>query len=134
MPLCYDFSETFLKSSTQNTITNKNRYFENKPDASYIVQRGKLKIRKNKFEWSVDVAWRVGHEHSDAYSAIYRTDATLKGKSRMLKLSNLHWKCTMRHVHSLFNDLAENGDTEADDDTKMDFNPRWIRICEDKNG
>lgn len=109
-------------------------YFENKSDASYILQlskQKKLKMQKNNH--LINCQWKQNSK--DEYSSIYQTDITLKGSSNIIKISNLHWKTTLFHLYQLFNSSILNDDeSENENEKKRDLDPRWIRIMEDKNG
>eukprot|EP01084_Bolivina_argentea_P278056 474890_1 len=99
-------------------------YFENKSDASYILQLSKQNKLRSKYK-KLTCHWRESLKDRDSYSAIYQTDEKLKGITKIIKISNLHWKTTVSHLKSIFNAL---------DDQKTDYDPHWMKIIEDKNG
>merc|ERR1719242_1002078 len=57
------------------------------------------------------------------------TDSTLKGKTNLIRISNLHWKCTLRHLDYIFRSLGTECGLKAED-----VDPRWLRILEDDKG
>merc|ERR1712039_907005 len=54
---------------------------------------------------------------------IFQTDAEQKGKSPLIKVSNLQWKTTLLDLNKLF--VAALGKEKE---------PRFLRLLEDKNG
>eukprot|EP01083_Nonionella_stella_P035945 98056_1 len=108
-------------------------YFENKSDASYILQLSNGKKLQTKYGKPIQCEWRQNAKDRDSYSSIYLTDTALKGETTLIKISNLHWKTTLLHLHTLFNSLNPSAEA-ADSDQKQDFDPRWMKIMEDKNG
>merc|ERR1712130_644520 len=58
-----------------------------------------------------------------------KTDSTLKGKTNLIRISNLHWKCTLRHLDYIFHSLGTECGLKAED-----ADPRWLRILEDDKG
>ena len=58
-------------------------------------------------------------------------DAALEGKSALLRISNLHWKCTLHHIDRL---LLLDGQCAAKRTKDIDLDPRWLRILEDDGG
>ena len=111
-------------------------YFENKSDASYILQlsnQGQLKTSTG--NRTLRCRWRENDR--DVYSNIYQTDIKSKGITKVIKISNLHWKTTILHLNQIFLNLKNsksisNGDESKEN--KRDLTPRWIRILEDRNG
>ena len=96
-------------------------HFCSKSDASFIAQQSKQ--RKLKYQnKAISVEWKQREQDRDSYSAIFQTDDEQKGKTKMVKLSNLHWKTTLLHLHKMFVSVS------------ADFEPHFLRILEDKNG
>ena len=110
------------------------------------------------------VEWRRDNRDRDSFSVIFQIDNSLKGETNMIRVSNLHWKTTLKHLNKLFlsiknkvdktlidkkkikhnnennneNDNTSKTDNKEDesniDEMLNDFEPRWMKICEDNNG
>ena len=63
------------------------------------------------------------------------TDDKLEGKTNLIRISNLHWKCTLRHIEHVLNALyLETNPNKIDMKSANDLDPRWMKLLEDNKG
>ena len=67
----------------------------------YLIEQskaGNFRFERRK----IFVQRRRDNHDRDSFSLIFQNDNSLKGETNMIRVSNLHWKTTSKHLNNLF--------------------------------